>query len=77
MAIDGEQIENVIHIEYHGALFLSNGTILLEMKRRIAIAAQKQNQLQHAWRGHDINMKMEMLETRVLSYLAYLSWKVF
>ena len=69
--IEGEQIENVDHFEYLGARFQTDGKILPEIKRRIAIASQKLTNLQYLWRGQDINMKRKILDTCVFPIALY------
>lgn len=60
IAINGEQVENVNHYEYLGARLQGDGKTSSEIRRRIAIATQKLNNLKNVWKGQNIPTKIRI-----------------
>ena len=53
-------IENVEHFEYLGASFYGDGRSKNEIRRRLAIAKQKLNNMKRLWKGHSIDTTLSM-----------------
>ena len=71
IVIDGEEIENVEHFEYLGARFQRDGSSKYEIRRRLAIAKQKLNNLENIWKGHNKQMKLQILKTCIFPIALY------
>ena len=61
--IGEDTIENVEHFEYLGASFYGDGRSKNEIRRRLAIAKQKLNNMKRLWKGQSIETKMRVLRS--------------
>ena len=71
ITIGEDTIENVEHFEYLGASFYGDGRSKNEIRRRIAIAKQKLNNMKRLWKGQSIETKMRVLQSCIFPVAIY------
>ena len=64
-------IENVEHFEYLGASFYGDGRSKNEIRRRLAIAKQKLNNMKRLWKGQSIQTKIRVLQSCIFPVAIY------
>ena len=69
--IGEDTIENVEHFEYLGASFYGDGRSKNEIRRRLAIAKQKLNNMKRLWKGQSIETKMRVLQSCIFPIAMY------
>ena len=69
--IGEDTIENFEHFEYLGASFYGDGRSKNEIRRRLAIAKQKLNNMKRLWKGQSIDTKLRVLQSCIFPVATY------
>ena len=69
--VDGQKVENVSSFEYLGALIDNDGDGSKEVKRRLAMAVKKLNDMEHLWSSTSKDMKLRVLNTCIFPTAYY------
>ena len=71
ITVGNDTIENVEHFEYLGSMITANGDNSKEVKRRLAMALQKVQQMRSLWNGTNRNTKVRLLRTCIFPIATY------
>ena len=71
ITVGNDTIENVEQFEYLGSMITANGDNSKEVKRRLAMALKKLQQMRSLWNGTNRNTKVRLLRTCIFPIATY------